>query len=241
MEFVRRDTTCKRCLKTFPIEEFRVGKHGRRITYCVRCSEMAMTAQRKLLSAIEEGNKQRIVEGEKVCPRCRAIKDLDAFKDGRGYVRRVCVPCREYMTVDARKRRSKWSKEKRAEKYEKINVIKRALRLEVIAAYGGHCKCCGESTLEFLAIDHVNGDGGAHRRSIKESAKGGDIPAYEFYNWLKNNGYPGGFQILCHNCNVAKGMYGTCPHRKNPLLLVETLGLGPMVVKSSGAPRKLVN
>jgi len=34
-------------------------------------------------------------------------------------------------------------------------------------------------------------------------------------NWIIENNYPDGFQILCHNCNVAKGLIGnnnTCTH-----------------------------
>ncbi len=33
------------------------------------------------------------------------------------------------------------------------------------------------------------------------------------YSWLKKQGYPPGFQVLCHNCNLAKGYYGACPHQ----------------------------
>ena len=34
-----------------------------------------------------------------------------------------------------------------------------------------------------------------------------------FWKKIKNN-FPKGFQILCHNCNIAKGHYGKCPHEK---------------------------
>ena len=32
--------------------------------------------------------------------------------------------------------------------------------------------------------------------------------------WIMANNYPNGFQILCHNCNFAKGHSkdGKCPH-----------------------------
>ena len=80
------------------------------------------------------------------------------------------------------------------------------IRQEVIAAYGGKCTCCGESTPEFLVIDHTNNDGAAHRKEI--GAAGGST----IYKWLKKNDYPEGFQVLCHNCNMAKGFYGQCPH-----------------------------
>lgn len=35
---------------------------------------------------------------------------------------------------------------------------------------------------------------------------------YDLYAWLHANKYPDGFQVLCHNCNMAKGFYSRCPH-----------------------------
>jgi len=44
------------------------------------------------------------------------------------------------------------------------------------------------------------------------------------YVWLKRNYFPTGFQLLCHNCNLAKGFYGKCPHdeRRDSLLTLQT-------------------
>jgi hypothetical protein len=89
------------------------------------------------------------------------------------------------------------------------------LRNAVIDAYGGKCQCCSESTREFLAIDHINGGGNAHRRSLHPKAS-----AQTLYCWLRKNNYPKGFQILCHNCNSAKAYYGGCPHQRNNLLKI---------------------
>lgn len=83
----------------------------------------------------------------------------------------------------------------------------RKLRDEVFAAYGGyHCNCPGCNVTEpmFLQIDHVNNDGAAHRKAIKANGA--------IYGWLKKHGFPAGFQVLCANCNYAKGFYGFCPH-----------------------------
>jgi len=33
-----------------------------------------------------------------------------------------------------------------------------------------------------------------------------------FYSLLRRLGYPDGFRVLCHNCNMAYGFYKTCPH-----------------------------
>ena len=80
---------------------------------------------------------------------------------------------------------------------------RRRLREEVLAAYSHACACCGEARFEFLAIDHVSGDGAAHRKKVAQHA---------LLGWLKREGYPAGFRVLCHNCNMSRGVYGHCPH-----------------------------
>ncbi len=91
---------------------------------------------------------------------------------------------------------------------EKRKAYGQRLKADVMSAYGGRCKCCGEDELVFLSIDHINGDGATHRRKeLKESGM-------SFYVWLKSKGYPEGFQVLCMNCNTAKRTGGECPHRK---------------------------
>lgn len=79
------------------------------------------------------------------------------------------------------------------------------IRLEVIGHYGGACACCGEASLEFLTIDHINGGGSAQRRELKKRG-------WAFYRWLQKQGYPEGYRVLCWNCNSARGAFGYCPH-----------------------------
>lgn len=67
------------------------------------------------------------------------------------------------------------------------------------------CACCGESEYAFLTMDHIDGGGNEHR---KETGWG-----HGAYIWLAKNKYPEGFQVLCMNCNFAKGKLGTCPHQ----------------------------
>ena len=74
--------------------------------------------------------------------------------------------------------------------------------------YGGKCNCCGESCMEFLTIDHINGGGTKHRKSL------GIPTGFPFYIWLIKNNFPEGFQVLCYNCHMAKTYYGYCPHAK---------------------------
>jgi hypothetical protein len=85
------------------------------------------------------------------------------------------------------------------------NVRNRALRIQVLTHYSGgvpKCACCGDLHLEFLSIDHIHGGGRQQRRGIK----------MRWWQWLRVNGYPSGFRVLCHNCNQAIGLYGYCPH-----------------------------
>lgn len=94
--------------------------------------------------------------------------------------------------------------------YSKIDREKRReLKQEVIDHFGGKCACCGETRLEFLTLDHVNNDGGVHRRETPNSL------GTSLYNRLKANGFQSEYelQVLCWNCNMAKAYYGTCPHK----------------------------
>ena len=78
------------------------------------------------------------------------------------------------------------------------------------------CRCCGEkSHIGFLAIDHIAGR--KEMDSEPELVKLGYSPSLTSHTllaWITRNNFPKGFQILCHNCNQAKAVYGKCPHEK---------------------------
>ena len=80
------------------------------------------------------------------------------------------------------------------------------LKKEVIGFYGGACACCGIENLAVLSIDHLNGGGSSHAKELRKLGERFD------YRWLKMQGFPQGYQVLCMNCNQAKGIYGQCPH-----------------------------
>lgn len=77
-------------------------------------------------------------------------------------------------------------------------------RMAVLDHYGGKCACCRESNYAFLSLDHIGGGGKAHRARFGNS--------HGIYRDLARQGFPTGFQILCHNCNQAKSSWGICPH-----------------------------
>ena len=96
-------------------------------------------------------------------------------------------------------------------RYMKAREYRQSMRMAAFRAYCGeniHCMClggCSTNEPKFLAIDHIEGGGREHRRQIGTNGLG-------IYSWLRANKYPPGFQVLCHNCNLAKGAYGQCPH-----------------------------
>jgi hypothetical protein len=80
--------------------------------------------------------------------------------------------------------------------------FRRRQRIAALNMYGDHaCNCCGEATFEFLSFDHINGLGGAKR-----------LTGVSLLAWLLEERRED-IQVLCHNCNMAKGFYGRCPHR----------------------------
>lgn len=99
----------------------------------------------------------------------------------------------------------------RAMESEKSKRAYDQCRTEVFAAYGGEqCACCGESQTLFLSIDHIHNDGAQERKS--GAYKGTGIG---FYQWLRKNKFPSGYQVLCMNCQVGKHKNGgVCPHQR---------------------------
>lgn len=118
----------------------------------------------------------------------------------------LCVDCGK-MAIPTRVRCCHCANKRNASHSARHKILKH----EVFMAYGGYrCSClgCHETRTEFLHIDHTNGDGAVHRRAI------GDPTGANMYNWLRKNGFPKGFRVLCANCNWSYGRYGYCPHQK---------------------------
>ncbi len=139
------------------------------------------------------------------CEECRARRRLISKKENEKE--------RRNQNVEAyRKKRKERYKllettpEKRAIRSVKTMETKERLREQVFSHYGKKCKCCGEERIEFLSIDHVEGGGNQHRREVGNYIN--------LYRWIVKNDFPATIQILCFNCNLAKGFFGYCPHEK---------------------------
>lgn len=132
----------------------------------------------------------------KRCPRCSKTKCTTNFyknaarTDGFGTYCKLCE-----AAVSDPYRKSPEGKRKARERARKR-------RLSLIEQMGGECVCCGEDTYEFLQFDHIDGNGAEHRNELgRTSLATSDVIAK-----IEE------FQLLCCNCNFAKGMYGGCPH-----------------------------
>ena len=109
-------------------------------------------------------------------------------------------------------------------KIEASKILYALERLNVLLGYSKRhsnsdvpcCRCCGENSfVEFLDIDHIIGK--KQMDSVPELVKIGYSSKFKIkklITWITENDFPEGFQILCKNCNGAKGVYGKCPHEK---------------------------
>jgi len=123
-------------------------------------------------------------------------------------------------------------REQRPENKANRQIIRQDDRLNVLQTYSKRlstsdipcCICCGfNGDLDFLAIDHIRGrkEMGSEPELIKLGYTS-KLKNNNLIRWIIENDFPEGFQILCHNCNQAKGYYGKCPH-KEEIKMVSTL------------------
>lgn len=98
------------------------------------------------------------------------------------------------------------------ESYKRQRDKYKSIKRQVFEHYGLKCKCCGENTFDFLTLDHIDGSGSKHNKIIKKGNTAGKL-----YNWLVKNNFPKTYpiQTLCFNCNIGKGRYGECPHKRH--------------------------
>jgi len=160
----------------------------------------------------------------KLCSKCNDVKELAEFnkdrthKDGRSSLCRDChsIYNHSYYAQNkekALKQAKLWHSTHIESGREANRKQRHKIKLDVLSyySYGSPlCSCCGEKHIEFLSIDHINGGGNKHRVELGSSYAGGA----KFYRWLKKEGYPIGYRVLCHNCNQSLGSYGYCPHQE---------------------------
>lgn len=187
---------CRSCGETKPVEAFsRRSDTGGRRNQCITCRNKGIGTTR--CAQCGERFTRAANSTHTLCGSCRPGTSRDCARCGTQFV--DTVGSRQYCSAECRD----------ATLDEQRREARQGVRKEALQAYGGEtpkCACCGEETLHFLALDHINGGGRKHRQ---ETGGGG------FYSWLRRHNYPAGFQVLCHNCNLGRQFNGgTCPHKE---------------------------
>lgn len=107
---------------------------------------------------------------------------------------------KEYMRDYCKKyRRKEGYKEKKNARAREARAL---LRLEILDHYSNGsliCARCGYGDVRALDLDHIENNGGDHRKTIGRRGV-----TYDIYAELKRNNFPEGYQVLCRNCNWIK-------------------------------------
>jgi len=123
---------------------------------------------------------------------------------------------KEYSEKNKEKIRQRRLEQNNRNRQKIRNRTKHYRALKKLAVYNYYCNgdikcnCCGERRIEFLTLDHIYNNGGHHRK------KNRNLTGHDLYYWIIRNNFPPIFQILCMNCNFAKGKDKDhlCPHQK---------------------------
>jgi len=95
----------------------------------------------------------------------------------------------------------KWSQEHRENRQAIDMRCRQKRKIEILSHYSNgtlRCAKCGFDDIRALTIDHIKGGGCRHKRELRVGSGEG------FYQWLKHNNFPEGYQVLCANCQLIK-------------------------------------
>lgn len=110
----------------------------------------------------------------------------------------------EYQTTEKYKQCAKECRETNEAKKrhrEKERERRKQTKQNIIAHYSNQTMCCAIckfDDIRALSVDHIEGGGNKHRKSLNFKA------GHQFYNWLVQNKFPEGFRILCMNCQFIR-------------------------------------
>jgi len=117
----------------------------------------------------------------------------------------LCFNCN--LIKEIKRKEKNWSQKITA---IKVRASNSKLKLEVFSKYSKSkrpfCACCKYSAdIRALTIDHI--------RPRKHHGHGDRLKGDKMYRFLRNSGFPPGYQVLCINCNAAKRDNRMCPHK----------------------------
>ena len=164
---------------------------------------------------------------DKVCNICKISQPISNFyksKTNKGGHRTLCKKCCNKITIeywkknkeryykntnlDRQKNRKKWAlyarKARQKNRLLAFKIIANGKKIECCKSK--EWNCCKDSTnLNYLTLDHINGDGFKHRRNLIKTTSNW-MGANDTYTWIKRNPELAltKFQIICMNANMLK-------------------------------------
>lgn len=132
-------------------------------------------------------------------------RDRERSHDEELYKAGICIACAKNPATVAIMHGRNGHKIRHCESCRNSKNISKAqarveLKMVVLAHYGplGELRCswsgCDVTDPDMLSLDHLDDSGSAHRK--KGSSFSGGV---SFYAQLKRDGFPDGYQTLCHN------------------------------------------
>lgn len=179
---------------------------------CTRCGEL----KPQTLEFFGQRKTQRGFRWDSWCKSCYAANTRRTQRVDPERKRQADKEWRERNSVAYKERqRLYWERLPETQKEQRkrhAQAHNRRLKREALEYYGGAlCKCCGETELLMLSLDHIASDGAAHRKAL--TGKTRTMPQ-QSYIWAKKNGWPPIYQVMCFNCNWARHWNnGICPHQ----------------------------
>lgn len=215
------DKACTRC-EARPALYSKYREHGKETGWrgvCDDCERKAK-ADYRLEREAEIAHLPLRAVLDRPCKKCGASPaEYQRHPGGKDHYRATCLLCLNAQTV---KTRGTWGSDRqevwKGQIRDAHNLRIIQFKVEMLARYGTSCACCGESNPVFLTLDHPENNGAAERRELKK------MSGFRFYEYLKKQGWPDGYRVLCWNCNCGRQWNranpGTCPHEEERLRLV---------------------
>ena len=148
--------------------------------------------------------RQRDREGV-LCTHCRDTRaDYSRRRKAIRADNKICMACGSPLGEGANKKHCQSCIDKTV---QASRLRRQRNKIEIINYLGGCCIVCGEDDIRVLTVDHTNGDGAEHRRSLLSRRKG-SVQTYAAVSKLIREKKPIGWelQILCFNCHAKKDL-----------------------------------
>lgn len=142
------------------------------------------------------------INGLKFCPRCKQTKKIEFFSKGINTVDGLKIYCKDCCHKEYLLNQEHYCKYAtdyiRDAKIKAFKIITDNKKITCVKRK--EWSCCSTNDMDFLSIDHINGNGANHRREIKANSSA------DTYRWVIKHPEEAKktMQILCMNAQVKK-------------------------------------